>query len=424
MTHLFPFFVVTLLGFALRALYGLEWHPPSQFSFSDMKANLVNAHQLWNGVQTPVVASRHGLFTLLLAPFFWLPHPLRSMDVLMLLLSCLRLLCIGGLLRWLLAPPLALAVYAWLALSPLEIDAGSWFLDTQLYGTLMLLALALCWRWRQSTPQRSAFWAVAWGFVAGLTILTRENFLPTLALGWLWMVCVRGRVGLRDAGLSLLTAALTLSPMVVRNLQLTGQPFLATSRGAYNLYYFNSGVKLIRIENSRQYLRVMSPLYQLQRFAPGYDLRRLFPLSFDRAEELHTVETHDAAYWRSRFWSTQAQHPGRLLFKGLHLGYLFLVPPWPGAWERELAAWLYPTNLMFTLVVASGLLWRWRRRDFDRVDGLIAVFLVSLLLSTWITFGEARYRTPYDPLLLVFALRRGVRAEGPCPNTEKEEADE
>ncbi len=422
MQHFLAFFAVTLVGVTLRLLYGLEIHPASQSAFSDMKANLVNAHQIYKGLESPVVATRHGLYTFLLSPFYHLEHPLQSMNLLMVLLSCARLLTIGWLCRQMLAPAAALALYALQAINPLEIDAGAWLLDTSLYGTLLLLLVGMWWRWSLVGSSRGPLWGVAIGTVAALTLLTRENLLPALPLGLLWMLRVRGRAALRDALFLVLALVITTSPMLARNLRLTGHPYLVTSRGPYNLYYFNSGVKLVRIENSRQSLRVMSPLFQLNRFAPWYDLRRLAPLPFRQQEEVHRVETEDGAYWKSRFWGGQT--PGRLLTKGLHLAYLFLVPPWPGAWEASLAPWLYPSNLLFCLLVAAGVLARIRRPRLDRADWLLLVFLSGLLVATWITFGEARYRTPYDPLWLIFALRSWFAVEGRGLGAEKEEVHE
>lgn len=422
MQHFLAFFAVTLVGVALRLMYGLEIHPASQAAFSDMKANLVNAHQMYKGLESPVVATRHGLFTFLLSPFYHLEHPLQSMNGLMVVLSCMRLLTIGWLCRLMLAPGAALGLYFLQAVNPLEIDAGAWLLDTSLYGTLLLLLVGMWWRWHLAGSSRGPLWSVAVGTVAALTLLTRENLLPALPLGLLWMLRVRGRQALRDGLFLVLALVITTSPMVARNLRLTGHPYLVTSRGPYNLYYFNSGVRLVRIENSRQSLRVMSPLFQVNRFAPWYDLRRVLPLQFRQQEEVHRVETEDGAYWKSRFW--QVQTPGRLLGKGLHLAYLFLVPPWPGGWDSSLAAWLYPANLLFCLLVAAGVLARLRRPRLASADWLLLVFLLGLLVSTWITFGEARYRTPYDPLWMIFAMRYGFAIEGQGPDAEKGVPDE
>lgn len=276
------------------------------------------------------------------------------------------------------------------------------------------------------------------GAVLGLLVLTRENALVLLVPLLLWILLGRrrvgggpatggeapdagatgagrvgraGRAGLRSrlatAGVLLLGTALTLTPVAVRNLVVSGEPHLTTSQFGPNFY----------MGNNPRATGLPMPL-RMGRDNPRFERRDAVVLAErDRGRELSPGEV--SAYWTDRAMDYIRSEPAEwLALMGRKL-MLFWNDVEIGDTEdlythaeHSPALRVLGTVFRFGVLVPLAILGVWiTRREADRL-WLFWLLPLAYMASVLLFFVFARYRLPVVPFLALFAGAGAVRARG------------
>jgi len=233
------------------------------------------------------------------------------------------------------------------------------------------------------------------GALTGVAALARIQILLFAVLYAGWLACARKERRALAAALFLVGTALPVAPVTLRNVLVTGQPFLISANGGINFY----------LGNNPQARGLCTPPACLRR-GHSETYADAQAEAERRAGRALTPRETDAFWWAE----------GRR-FLGADLGASL------GLWARKLAwfwngfelsdvvdfyeskshsAWLHlPVD--FRLVGPFGLLglillWRERRRAAP-----LYLYVASQVLFALLFFVNARYRVLVAPALLVFA---------------------
>lgn len=101
------------------------------------------------------------------------------------------------------------------------------------------------------------------------------------------------------------------------------------------------------------------------------------------------------------------EDPEVLVINLQNLWFAWWYAPWPASraqgWEARLTRiW----NSLFALVVVPLYLVSVSRRPWrEPAPGLLHLVVLSILVTLYLSFGEARFRVPYDPFFLILGLQ-------------------
>ncbi|MGY8823949.1 MAG: tetratricopeptide repeat protein [Candidatus Latescibacterota bacterium] len=257
---------------------------------------------------------------------------------------------------------------------------------------LLLHRLSLALR-----QQRNRDWILA-GLIVGLAALTRPNVLLFATVFCAWLIWQRDDVNRisRRAFLSfLLTAALVICPITLRNWIAEPDLVLISSNGGVNFY----------IGNNADYEHTVS-------LRPGMDWDEMVMEPGRAGQQTAAAKS---AYFLRKSLSYIAAHP---------LDYLGLLL------DKSLAFWLGPEakrnqNIYYARQdsrVLSALLWDWHLsfpfgllgplsllglglsiRERDPSIVILRLYALSYIASVVLFFPAARYRMPVLPVLIAFA---------------------
>jgi hypothetical protein len=386
----------------LFALYFLA-DPLGQVPVLDARENLAWADRIAADALPAEPIYRALLYPWLLA---WLPSgalPLAA-TVLGLFLHGASALLVGLIAGRLWKDPIAARIAGLIyGVYPVALYFAGQVLDITLATTLFLAAVyALLICGDCASRRRALLWGLFAGFLGGLAVLARPNFLPPVLCFPLAVLFFRARHPLGQAlGLAVgLAFALGIQGAV--NYKLSGEVRVLPWQGAFNLYaanradangkYYTQGVYFERTEAGTNTTRMESEW--LYRQAVG-----------DAAPQ--TVSAMNA-YWREQLIREIAADPGRWL--GLMVRKLvYAANNWEQynnltyAYHKERWPYLRWNPLGWGLLLigaACGLVLGFRRvnRPALYALGLVALaYLGGLLLF----FVSARFRLPLAPLLCV-----------------------
>ena len=263
---------------------------------------------------------------------------------------------------------------------PLALDA---------LGLMGVLALAL-WL-RERLDVRAHVW---FGLAAGACVLTRPTVLVFLPVAWSWLVALspgrrRRRVGL--IAISVVVAAVTISPWVARNYAVHGRFVLTRTNGPYVFWLGNNphwtGTSVNADGNA---LFEGLPAALRERIVASPELAQNDLL---REEAWRYVRADPAAFagriaWRfAHFWLVPVQ--SGLLYRSEPLG-VYRVFYWTAAAAAGLGL----------LALASG----GRGGRSAVANGVLVVgFLAAISLIQSAFFVETRHRLALEPALLALA---------------------
>jgi 4-amino-4-deoxy-L-arabinose transferase-like glycosyltransferase len=253
--------------------------------------------------------------------------------------------------------------------------------ETSLFTLLTLIAVLLALRVARNGGLRAALFC---GLVLGLDVLTRSPIAPFAALVPIWLV-TRRRVA--PALLCAMMLVVTVSPWLIRNYRLTGEPVLTTEAG------FELG------NGNNPMLFDYYPMQSVDvSIAANQDA-----LSTQDQRQLAELGTNEAAvdhWYRQRAIQYIRAHPWLTVINGLRkIGATFDWLPTP----RRSRAQAIVHALSFGPVLLLGLWGMWRHRTHWREDSLIYLLFAQFVLVTAVYFGQTNHRVFLDVYLIVFA---------------------
>lgn len=235
----------------------------------------------------------------------------------------------------------------------------------------------------------SGAWAGAAGFALGLLAMNRPNALAFIPVAALALVTVRRtRQGFTQAGVIIVMAALTLSPVAVRNRIVAGDWVLISSHGGLNFYIGNSA----EADGTYMVVEGITPSIQGQLV----DSRRVAERALGRPLKASEVSDH----FYQRAWDWIVAHPADALRLFLRkLAYVFNAADLALNYSYTYYSRDEPT-LLRVLVVGPlllvplgllGLVTAWPR-DRAREFAVWAAFIPTYALSVAAFFVSTRYR--------------------------------
>ena len=412
-----------LAGAALRVAWTLIAHPPLDYVYSDMQAYVRRATTLAEGSGL----SRYDTFFppgthMLLAVPLWIfgvgRRGLWAGVVLWTALSCLIPYLGWKISRRHLGARGGAVAAAGLALWPLSILYGGYFLSETPSTVCLLLVVWLAYEVADQPTSRRAVWlAGAWGLSAGVAMAVR----PQLALN----ILIAGIVVLVAAGshrrqVVLAAGAAFVVPVVATlalNAQAAGQMVGFSENGGLNFFQGHCVVHDVRTGRPGAALNFASPV----------------AVQLNRGNDYHFP---DHIAWEQDFYFDRGMdciredgisHVRVLARNVADLG--FTTTPWPMSGDDDLHrvanvsngaySIALPTLVVFTLL---GIVAARRRTGRFGPEAVLLAHLLAVIPTAVIFYGDPRFRTPSDAIGIILLaalvegqirLRQGVTDDAP-----------
>jgi 4-amino-4-deoxy-L-arabinose transferase-like glycosyltransferase len=248
--------------------------------------------------------------------------------------------------------------------------------ETSLSALLVVLAVLMALQLAESPSRRRwALFGILWGAIS-LTNPALITMLP-VALLWIWRPTVRSSELVPGMVLSLLIAAAVIAPWLVRNRAVFGQWVFLRSNFGFELhlgnYHGSFGMGWGGMHPSRNRA-------QWERYR---DLGELKFVEEHRRAAMVFIREYPGEF-ASLCWT-------RFLafWDGTSLNYAYDTAPWT---LRQFAA--------FSVLAAGGLLLALARR---RPGAWLLAWIVLYPAPYYITYPQARYRHPVEPVMLLLA---------------------
>lgn len=253
--------------------------------------------------------------------------------------------------------------------------------ETSFFTLLTLIAVLLALRVARSGAH---FSAISCGLILGLDVLTRSPIAPFALLVPVWLAA-RRRVA--PALLCALFLAAAVSPWLIRNTLLTGEPVLTTEAG-FELWNGNNPMLFDYYPMQSVDMSINADVDALDKLDPS---------------ELPPPGSSDVAvdrWFRERALDYMRTHPWLTVVNGFRkIGAAFDWLPTPRRSRTQSVLHL----VSFGPVMVLGIWGMWLRRGQWRDDSLIYLLFAQFLLVTAIYFGQTNHRVYLDVYLIVFA---------------------
>lgn len=402
-------------GAALRIGWTLGVHPPIDHVFSDMQAYVNRATRLADGQDLTHYDSFFppGTHVLLAVPLKILGSGRRGLwaaSVLWAVLSALIPYLGWRVARWYLSRRGAALATAAIALWPLSITYGGYFLSETPTAVCLLLLLWLTNECVHATARRRAVWtAGALGLSAGAALAVR----PQLALS---VLIAGGAVLARSihrgsvVRAAVVGIAIPVVAALALNARAAGEFAGLSENGGFNFFQGHCVARDVVTGTPGNSLSFGSPVaVQLNR---GHD--------FSFPDHLAWEQSYFFDVGKDCIRADGISHVKILGYNVLDLG--FTTVPWPQSTDGGLRGLVDATNTGYTLVLVpamlvaiDGLISGWRRtRRLDKTVVLLA-HLVSVIPTALIFYGDPRFRTPYDVvgiILIAVVVERMMTRSG------------
>lgn len=341
-----------------------------------------------------------------------------------LLLSLLTILLTVHLARMWFGRESTALIWIWVCFDPLLIHNVTLPMTETLFTFLLVVLL---WTFEppgsEPTVKPSVRRGMAQGFAFGLCALCR----PTIwAFGVLWGAWVVGREwkrrglrsSLRRAAVPMLSAAVTISPWVVRNAVQFGAFVPMTTHGGYTLLLGNNPV-FYREVASKSW-RTVWPQESLREWQGGLETK----MEADGVPSGDELARNRWMYREAAEYITK--HPGRFVHtSGIRLARFWNVAPLAasdsdaGRLIGRLSLFFFG-SLFLCVVISAGL-----RRDLNRRLLPLWCLVLSFTLVHAVFWSNLRMRCPLEPVLALIAVaglspRRIVRGDPSAANRPTE----
>ncbi len=402
---------VILGGAALRVAWTLGVHPPVDHVFSDMRAYVNRANRLAEGHELSrydafYPPGTHVLLAIPLRIFGTGRGGLWAASVLWASLSgCIPYLG-WRVARWFLSPRGAALAAGVIAVWPLSVTYGGYFLSETPTTVCLLLVVWLSLECRHARTGRGAVGlAGLWGLCAGVALAVRPQLALSVAIAGALVVV---RPSHRRSVVLAAAAALAL-PVVATlalNTHAAGQLAGLSENGGFNFFQGHCVARDVVTGRPGNSLSFGSPVaLQLDR---------------GRSYEFPDNLAWEQSFFFDRGWSC-IRHDGIghvrvVAYNVLDLG--FTTTPWPQSTEGGLHGLVDATNTMYGLVMlpvlVAALTGGFRR------ELILAAHLAAVIATALLFYGDPRFRIPSDALGIILTVvviesalpRSDVRAVG------------
>ncbi len=408
--------IIYLIGVIWRYYYLLHVHPATQFVYSDMQSYVITAQNFSNPNYQPSIADTiyppgTGIYLGLLYRLDPSWHLAMMVQWLLSSLVPILLALIGYELY---GKKVALLTLVISSLYFPFIDYASYFMSE---GPLLFTTTLSIWCLVRSLRVKNIHAAPLWGLASGLSlglaascksVVLLPGFLIALALvhwGWkekwrriLWISCA-GSVGLM----------LLIVPQAIRCTRLNeGHYCTISNNGNLNMLLGHYGLLKAADFNDRQRNFFHSfgppPAWQM-----GYEEHATFPFG-----------AYDAKQASQAAWQWIRSHPiDALVLSTSHIFELiFGTVPWPSS-HTAARRWVqFSQQFYWVFLLLPGILHL--KKNFrhlsdvsgpGRADLILLLPLVGLMITAFFTFGEPRFRIPFDGFMILLAVRWYTRGE-------------
>ncbi len=408
------------VGAAIRIAWTLGVHPPLDHVFSDMQAYVRRASHLADGEELTRYDSffppgTHVLLAVPLRIFGTGRTGLWAGSVLWTALSCLIPYLGWRVARWHLAPRGAALAAAGIALWPLAITYGGFFLSETPSTVCLLLVVWLSYEGSDRSRRGAVLIAAAWGLSAGVALAVRPQLALNVAIAGLVLLARP----LHRAQVVLAAGVCLVVPVVATlalNAQAAGHVVGLSENGGLNFFQGHCVVHDVHTGRPGAALNFASPV----------------AVQLDRGDD-YVFPDHIA--WEQDFYFDL----GWDCIRGDGIGHVrvlarnvadlgFTTTPWPQSADDGLHrvvnisngaySMLVPTVIVFTVIGIAAA----RRRTGRFVgEAVLLAHLLAVIPTAVIFYGDPRFRTPSDALGVILLaalidgqlrLRRRDRSEG------------
>lgn len=410
---------VTIAALAVRLVWNLKVHPPSEFVFSDMAGYVARADRLLDHPTRKFADEAffpfgaHYLLAAVKLVFGKANHTATAVYQAIIgaftvgfMTATAGRLAAPRLAPWVAAIVGAIGVFYY----PL-ISYGGYYMSEAPFAFFLAASVWLSLRLADEGRPGDAWWL---GLAIGLAATCRPQILLSLPfVGLLWLARRKELPGIRWGGLLrvALPLALVLGLSMARAHYHTGRASIVAQNGAVNWVFgrchnvktggarswFGPPPLGMLFEHSKKEpdsiiqldpamgldLSVKGPLWEEHRL---YALARKCVEKSGWRRQAQYAATHAVMLWGYNVaWPDMGQDRYRKLMKGWNVGAAFVLFP--------------PTFVAFVL--------GFRRRHARQ--GLLAIHFAALTLVGMLYFGDIRLRTPYDAIFIVLSVELCAR---------------
>ena len=406
--------LIAILTFGAGVVFRYWWlfhfHPAVNYIYSDMKMYVDSAAQLLDPKYTPSIADTvyppgNSMFlaaTMLLDPSLHLAMSLNF------IISIAIPLIVGAVARELFGWRVALWSIVVMSVYYPVIDLAGFFMSENPFIFLLNLSLLLL---LLSLRPAGAWRSAALAFVAGLLLscaiqfkgqAVMPGFLIALFLLYAGWRLKWKQVGVVYAGVTL-GVFLVLIPMTMRSTRLNeGRFCFVSTNGAMNflLGHCPDTGTIVFNDTVRGFEHTFTPPPFAEKRNPWVET-----LPFGAYDSKKVMELA---------WQRVMQHKFEAFCLGVDQIFELFVgfAPWPsgGTEYRRLAILsqqLFQVLLLLPAGIHCALNWRsfLRREPAFMADIVVLLPIIGLIVTSFLTFGEARYRVPFDSFIILLALR-------------------
>lgn len=309
----------------------------------------------------------------------------QSVRLVQSILGALAVFLVATLARRLAGSRAAVAAAFLIAVYPPQLFQTAYILSESLYTLLALTTLLATIRLHEATPPSPATpplrELLIAGTLAGITVLTRPEFLLFLGLIGLYLVATRRHV----AGVLLAAVViLVIAPWPIYNVVSHDRVVMLSSRGGPNLWMGNSALAIGDGDVSAN-----PPMREQYR-------------TILRENQHLTPEEIERVFYRHTFADIRAD-PVRFATNMVRKAVYFWVPIGPSYRVRSTLFWGAQALSFLTLLALSAAAAP-RLRRLQPPPVVLALLLASVYMTCLVFFPLTRYRVPvFDPVLIACA---------------------
>jgi 4-amino-4-deoxy-L-arabinose transferase-like glycosyltransferase len=384
------------LGALTRFLWVLWAHPPLNYLHSDMLSYVGRAQVLASGGHLGRYAAfyppgTHLLIALPLSLFGVHRSGLWAASVVWALLSSLTPFFVWRLGRVLISPAAAALAAVFCAAWPLHISYAGYFLSETPSLAFLTASLWLGYAARRAPPRRAVLLATGSGLLGAAALACRPQFLFNLLLLGLPLLWRRHRYLPALTGL-IAGAAIGIGAVIAYN-SLSAGRFVPTLAEDGGIVFFQGHCPVLVVSTGHpgtfQYTLIPPPAFQRGVGQPfSFPQREAWDEAFFYREGLKCIRKDGVAHL-TRVAQNVADMTATLV-------------PWPQIEENGDRQFATVVNFVYSValfpIMYLSLLLIGRRRSAGDPSGELVLLghLACLFLLALVTFGDPRFRTPYD----------------------------
>ena len=392
-------------GAAVRLVWGLFFHAPLNYVYSDMGGYVERAIRVATGGALSRFDTFYppGTHLLLALPLWVFGHGRRGMwvaSVFWFLLSALVPLLAWRVALRLVSRPAAAITATLCAIWPLFITYGGFFLSEIPSIVFLLLTLWLAMRAAEATGRAAVVAAALAGLSGGAALAIRPQLVLNVAIAGLILLRKRDH-RVRVAAFAGLGLIIPVAAVLALNAGAAGRFVGISENGGLNFFQGHCPVNTVTTGNPSTGFYVFASPVVVQ---SNRGLDYVFPTH---------LAWEQSYFFRQGLRCIKNNPAGQFSVVARNVADLGITSvPWPQSEERGLRRFVRPANLIYSILlpsilVASIFLARRKRKEGRRAgEWVLIAHLLAVLPTAVVFYGDPRFRVPYDVfgLALVGAL--------------------